>query len=313
MIGAVDIGGTKIAAGMVDASGRVLARAECPTAPERGFADALARIVALLQETGEQAGGTLCGIGIGCTGPVDPMRGTIGDVEFLTGWEGAELVAELSRRFDRPAAMENDADAAALAEARWGAGRGASKFVYVTISTGIGGGLIIDGQLYRGVNGAHPEIGHHVIDPSGPACACGARGCWESLASGPALASWFNARFSAVSGSAEVLDARRICALAERGDPHALAAVDREGYYLGLGLANLITLFTPDVIALGGGLMRSRHLFWERIAQTIRAVCGFVPHQQVRLIPAALGSDVGLIGAACAWLNRFGEEDRADG
>ncbi len=305
MIGAVDIGGTKIAVGMVNASGQVLVRVECPTAPEHGLADGLARIATMLRETAAHAGGEVRGIGIGCTGPVDPLAGTIGDVEFLPGWEGADLVSELSRVLGVPAAIENDADAAALGEAAWGAGRGASRFIYVTLSTGIGGGLVFDGRLYRGVEGAHPEIGHHVIDPSGPACFCGAYGCWESLASGLAMAQW--TRDGVIKGlqAYEPLDAWSICAAAERGEPLAQAAVAREGYYLGLGLANLITLFTPEVIALGGGLMRSRHLFWDQIMETIRATCGLVPFEKVRLVPAALGSDVGLIGAACVWLHRY--------
>ena len=305
MIGAVDIGGTKIAVGMVNEAGQVLARAECSTAPERGPADALARIATMLRETVAHAGGELRGIGVGCTGPVNPLAGTIGNVEFLPGWEGVNLVSELSRTFNVPAAMENDADAAALGEAAWGAGRGARSFVYVTVGTGIGGGLVFDGQLYRGVDGAHPEIGHHVVDASGPACSCGAHGCWESLASGPALARWM--RNNAPDGLPgwETLDARSICAAAEQGEPRALSAVAREGYYLGLGLANLVTLFTPEVIALGGGLMRSRHLFWDTIQETIRSMCGLVPFEKVRLVPAALGSEAALVGAARVWLHRY--------
>ncbi len=305
MIGAVDIGGTKIAVGIVDRDGRVLARAECPTDPQRGPADGLERITALLHGTATQAGATLTGIGIGCTGPVYPLTGTIGDVPFLPGWEGLRLVDELAARFGVPAAMENDADAVALAEAQWGAGRGVSAFIYVTVSTGIGAGMVFDGKLYRGVDGAHPEIGHHVIDASGPLCTCGARGCWESLASGPALAEWFRATYPGAMAPGPV-DARQICAAAERGDARARAAVDRLGTYTGLGLANLVTLFVPDVIALGGGVMQSRHLFWERVQDTIRATCRLVPNDRVRLVPAALGSEAPLAGAASAWLHRYG-------
>ena len=267
--------------------------------------DGLARIAALLKTTKDQTGGTLRGIGVGCTGPVDPLAGLIGDVEFLPGWKGINLVNEISRRFDCSIAVENDADAAALGEARWGAGLGMSKFIYVTISSGIGGGLVFDGQLYRGAEGAHPEIGHHVIDPAGPACSCGAHGCWESLASGRAMAKWFNAQHHDPLAPAEGWDAKSICTAAEHNDPRAQAAIAREGYYLGLGLANLVTLFTPDIIALGGGVMRSRHLFWDKICETIRATCGLVPHDKVRLVPAALGPDVGIIGAACVWQHRF--------
>lgn len=305
-IGAVDIGGTKIAVGAVDEGGRVLVRLECPTAPKGGLADGLARIVGLLREAAERAGGRLRGIGIGCTGPVDPLAGTIGDVEFLPGWEGADLAGELSRTFGVPAAIENDADAAALGEATWGAGRDAGRFIYVTVGTGIGGGLVFDGQLYRGVGGAHPEVGHHVVDPSGPACFCGACGCWERMASGPALVQWMRDHDLEGRHAYEPLGARHICAAAERGEPLAQEAVAHVGFYLGLGLANLITLFAPDVIALGGGVMRSRHLFLEHIQRVIRSMCGLVPAEKTQLVPAVLGPDGALAGAACVWLHRYG-------
>ncbi|HPH98185.1 MAG TPA: ROK family protein [Anaerolineaceae bacterium] len=295
MIGAVDIGGTKFAVGMVDEHGKVLARAETPSYPERGLQDGLARITRMLRETAEQAGGALQGIGIGCTGPVDPHSGTLGLIEFLPGWEWFNLVEALQNQFKVPAAIENDADAAALAEAAWGAGQGAARMIYVTVSTGIGGGMVFDGKLYRGAGGSHPEIGHHVIDPGGPRCFCGAHGCWESLASGTAMAK-NNGRASAYE----------ICQAAERGEPEALAAIEEEGRYLGMGLANLVTLFVPDVIALGGGVMQSRALFWDKINETIRTSCGLVPHERTRLVPALLGKDVALAGAARVFLQRYG-------
>src|SRR5256885_14095877 len=121
---------------------------------------------------------------------VYPFSGAFGDVDFLPGWQGNNPVEDLAREFGVTTALENDADASALGEAGWGAGKGKSRIVYVTVGTGIGGGIIIDGQLYRGADMAHPEIGHHVIDPSGPLCSCGFRGCWESLATGPALVQW---------------------------------------------------------------------------------------------------------------------------
>ena len=293
MIGAVDIGGTKIAAGMLTADGKILARTECPAYPERGLQDGLKRIFSMLRQTARQAGGELEGIGVGCTGPVYPLTGILGRIEFLPDWEGCNLVAELQNVFGVTAALENDADAAALGEYAWGVGQAAKRFIYVTVSTGIGAGMVFDGQLYRGVDGAHPEIGHHFIDPSGPECFCGGHGCWESLASGPALA--------ARGGQPTAL---AVCQAAEQGDEKARSAVAQEGYYLGLGFANLVTLFTPDVIALGGGVMQSRHLFWDKIEQTIRENCGLVPFEKTRLVPARLGREVGLAGAAQAWIKR---------
>lgn len=308
VIGAVDIGGTKIAVGAVTETGRVLSRLDCPTAPERGFEDACRRMSEMLRTVTGAAGEKMAGLGIGCTGPVDPAAGKICKVDFLPGWEGAEIVARMKEEFGVPVAMENDADAAALGEVRWGAGHGKVRFLLVTIGTGIGGGAVMDGRLYRGVNGAHPEVGHHVIDPAGPLCFCGARGCWESLASGPAMVAWMKANTTSKGEPPAALTAREICAMAESGNELAQRAVEREARYLGMGVANLTTLFCPDAIALGGGVMQSGHLFLSTIRQVMRESCGLVPFEETEVTLAQLGDDTGLAGAACVWLHRFGEE-----
>jgi glucokinase len=296
MIGAVDIGGTKFAVGMVDRAGEILARAESPSDLGAGWDEGLARILSMLRSAIQQADGELEGVGIGCTGPVNPLTGEVGRIEFLQGWEGHNLAAEIQAAFGVTVALENDADAAALGEFAWGAGQGSRRFVYITVSTGIGVGMVFDGLLYRGAEGAHPEIGHHVIDPSGPQCFCGARGCWESLAGGLALAR-----------RGKRSTARAVCEAAERGDPAARTAVAAEAEALGLGIANLVTLFVPDVIALGGGVMQSRALFWDKIEQTVRQNCGLVPFEKTRLVPANRGRDTGLAGAAQAWIQHFRE------
>ena len=305
MLGAVDIGGTKIAVGIVDERGHVVAQLESPTDARRGYDHALDRIENMLRDTAQTAGVEIPGIGIGCTGPVDPFTGTIGDVDFLPGWRGTKPVADLSRIFGVRVAMENDADTAALAEARWGAGKEKHRLIYVTIGTGIGGGLVFDGKLYRGADRTHPEIGHHVIDPSGPRCFCGARGCWEVLARGPALVEWVTSQAPAGYPHLEGLTAQRICELSQQGDDLARRAVERESYYLGIGVANLITLFAPDAIVLGGRVMNSATLFWEGIRKVIRSSCGLVPSEKTHLAAAALGPEAPLIGAAEVWRQHF--------
>src|ERR1700680_2212682 len=171
---------------MVDDSGRVLAKSESPTQGERGYADGLARITSMLRDAARIAGAEISGIGIGSTGWVFPFTGEFGDVDFLPTWEGCNPVADLSRAFGVRAALENDGDAAALGEAAWGTARGKRRLIYVTVGTGIGGGIVLDGQLYRGVDRSHPEIGHHVIDASGPAFTFGFCGCWGGLEVGRA-------------------------------------------------------------------------------------------------------------------------------
>jgi glucokinase len=305
MIGAVDIGGTKIAVGMVNDRGHVLSRAESLTDAD-SYANGLSQIARLLRETAGTAGAEVTGIGIGSTGPVDPISGRFGEVDFLPGWRGQNPVEDLARTFNVRVALENDADAAALAEAGWGAGKNKSRLIYVTVGTGIGGGIVLDGRLYRGVNGSHPELGHQVIDPSGPLCSCGFKGCWESLAAGPAMVAWFDANAPAEYAHREHLTAKGICQLAREDDALARRAVEREAYYLGLGLANLINLFTPEAIVLSGSVMKSAPLFLDGIRTVICRGCRFVPFEKTELALASLGENTNLIGAARVWYDRFG-------
>ena len=305
VVGAVDIGGPKIAAGLVNSEGAVLAWEECATEQERGFADGVDRIAGMLRHCASRANAEVSGIGIGCTGPVYPHNGEIGDVEFLKSWKGANLVAALESRFGVRAALENDADAAALGEASWGAGRGKQQVVFVTVGTGIGVGIVLKGELYRGVDGAHPEIGHQIVDASGPPCYCGARGCWEALAAGPALARWMDEQRPGCG-----LSAKQICAMAAAGDELARNAVEREGHYLGLGLANLVNIFCPEAIVLGGSVMQSAPLFIDRIGEEIRRNCTQVPAERTEIRLPSLGPQAAIIGAARTWHHRFrGKEE----
>ena len=301
MIGSVDIGGTKIAVAAVGDGGTVLFRNECLTEPQLGFPNAMLRIQRMLREA-VNACGSMQGLGIACPGPLDPFTGVIGDVGTLPGWMGCNLKEPLEREFGVSVAVENDADAAALAEYGCGSGRGAASFIYITISTGIGGGIILGGHLYRGVAGSHPEVGHQILDSSGPLCYCKAHGCWESLASGTAISEWMYEQ----APHRGKLTAARICAMSVEGNPLAAQAVRRQAHYLGLGLANLVTLFAPEVIALGGGVMKSSALFLDEALGVVREYCTQVPAESVRIVLASLGSDVGLQGAAQAWRMQHG-------
>jgi glucokinase len=263
----------------------------------------------MLRSAENQAGEKVSGIGIGSTGPVYPLTGAIGDVNFFPNWNGENPVQDLERAFRVGVAIENDADAAALGEASWGAGRNKSRLIYVTVGTGIGVGLIFDGKVYRGIDYSHPEIGHHLIDPSGPPCYCGFHGCWESLATGPAMETWMAASVSADYPHRADLSAKRICELARVGDTLAIKAVEREARYLSLGLANLVTLYVPDSIVLGGSVMKSADLFLGTIRNTIAASCHFVPHERAEIALASLGEDANLIGAARVWYHKFANGD----
>jgi len=309
MIGAVDIGGTKIAVGLVSEEGRLFHRLESATQGEGPYELALERTASMLKDALAATGATLKGIGIGSTGPVDPITGEIGEVNFFPKWRGQNPVKDLEKRFDVPVAMENDADAAALGEAAWGAGRHKKRLIYITIGTGIGVGIILDGQLYRGVDYAHPEIGHHIIDPSGPSCMCGFHGCWESLAAGPAMVCWIEKHAPRDYPHLDNLTAKRICELAQKGEELAQKAVENEIRYLGLGLANLVTIFAPDALVLGGSLMKSAPLFLDGVREIIVKSCGFVPYEKADLVLASLGDDSNLIGAARVWFHRFAAKE----
>ncbi len=301
LIGAVDIGGTKIAVGLLTHQGKVLARREITTAGCTDGAAGFTAITSALRACLRETGAYMIGIGIGCTGPVDPLTGTIGRVANLPGWEGYGLTNALATQFAVPVAMENDADAAALAEYRWGCGNGSQRFVYVTLSTGIGAGIILDGKLYRGRNGSHPELGHHTVDPNGPPCYCGANGCWESLASGLGLRSWFLQR-AGMQAPESGFGAQEIFALYDQGDPLAREALARLSRYVGIGLANITTMLVPDVIALGGGLTARADAFLPAAEKHFRSTCGEVPEHNTRVELAQLRNTLGLAGAAAVWL-----------
>jgi glucokinase len=311
MLGAIDIGGTKIAVGLVTETGQLLDSTSIPTHPSQEYEAALAEVSVALDDLILVNHAALQGIGIGTTGRLE-AGGTLQPNQFLPHWSARNPALDLSTRFGVTAAIENDADAAALAEYHWGAGHGSERLIYITISTGIGGGIIlrdgprsgaVRGKLYRGVDGCHPEMGHHVINPDGPQCFCGARGCWESLASGTALAAW-----ARKNGGEPGWDARRVCDLAEQGHSIARLAVAREARYLGIGIANLITFFAPDCIVLGGGLMQRWELFRENVEIIIQQNCGLVPWQKTRLSPSQL-QHPGLLGAAAVWIQHTGDLD----
>lgn len=304
-IGAVDIGGTKIAVALEYESGEIASRYEIPTGTE--FDEAMQRIVGLLSKGLEETGSQLAGIGIGCSGPVDPFTGVMGNNNFFPHWQGCNPVLTLSKIFGTRVRLENDGDAAALGEGRKGIGVGKERLICVTVGTGIGIGILVDGRVYRGVGGVHPEPGHHIVEPSGPVCTCGARGCWEILASGSAISAWFKEN-APQSHNLPDVTTEEICAGARQGDDMCLRAINRGAFYLGIGIANLITIFAPDVIVLGGSVMKSADLFLDTIRNVIHENCRLVPPSHTMVGLASLGTDVGLIGAAEVWRYRIEQE-----
>jgi glucokinase len=306
----LDIGGTSIVgAVLAGEDARILARRTIPTDSRLGIADGLARLRALAESLLEEAAiprDQLVGIGVGSTGPVDARTGQIHNPFTLPGWEGIPVVDALSAAFERPACLIGDCQAAALGEFWNGAGRGVDSLAYVTVGTGIGGGFVLGGRLYRGLGDAN-EVGHHTIDLNGPACYCGGRGCLEMLAAGPAIAQAAatdapsdSLLLTLAGGVREQITAEMVTRAAGLGDPFSQALVTRIGMYLGTGIANLINILSPQMVVMGGGVMLGWDSFAPSMLATVAKRAKMVPYEQMRIAPAQLRLNAGVTGAARA-------------
>ncbi len=303
---AVDLGGTELRAAMVDESGAVLGFQACPTDSRGGPAAVMAQIVGLLRRVEREVGDKApAGLGIAAPGPLDAAAGIAIAPPTLEGWHDVALAAEMQARLDLPVRIANDANAAALGEWRFGAGRGTAHMVFVTVSTGIGGGVVADGRLLLGSRGLAAEIGHMTIDADSPDCLFGgAPGAWEALASGTALGRDATrgatgpdgAGLRALAGPGSVT-ARHVVEAARNGDPLACTLLDQEARLLGIGFTNLLHLYAPERIIMGGGVAAGFDLMRDRIESTIRERA-LAPYRAVPVVAAALGTRAGLVGAA---------------
>ncbi len=295
----LDIGGTKIAVAAVDGSGAIAARSVVPTEPERGFPQAVRRMAEAADEVLARAGWSrtdLCGLGVGCTGPVSAERGIINNPYTLPTWTDCDIVSQLRQVFDRPVYLENDADAAALGECFAGSGRGFRQVVVLTFGTGVGGGVVIDGKIYRGTRGEHPELGHIPIDPEGPLCYCGTRGCLEAIASGTAIA--------AAGRQIGLADCREVFSKATLGDPAASAIVERASAALSMAAWTILHTFMPELIVLGGGIIDEHYELFAPAVESQIPLATMVPAKSVQVAKALLSNDAGMVGAASLALSR---------
>ncbi len=307
----IDIGGTKIASGLVDPeAGTLHGFRVVPAGAADGPGPMIERIVALARDvTGAApAGARVTSVGIGCSGPLDPFRGLVQDPFNLPGWHDVPLPAIVGDALGLPAILENDANAAALGEWRFGAGRGSSDMVYLTISTGVGGGVVSGGRLLRGKGGNAAELGQIVMVPDGRSCPCGGRGCLEAYAAGPALAALTAEAIRAGTPSSldpDRITGRDVVAGVVAGDPAATAVWDRSMFLLGLGIVTIVHAFDPALVVIGGGVANAGALLFDPVRR-ILAERG-TPHlvRGVDIVPAALGAQVGVFGAAAAALDRL--------
>jgi glucokinase len=303
----IDLGGTKVAGIVMDGGGRILARDERPTPDEDGpgVVDAIHRSVAALM--GDAAP---VAVGIGAAGMIDFVAGSVAFAPNLPLREVPirDLVAH---RSGLPCVVDNDANAAAWGEYRFGAGRGSRHMLLVTVGTGIGGGMVWDGALYRGAYGFAAEIGHIIVEPNGPPCGCGNLGCWEQVASGQALdrvgraeaARHPDGAIARLAAGAEVTGVH-VTDAARAGDHGAVGIVEEVGRRLGQGLAGLVNILDPELIVVGGGVAEEGELVLGPARRAFVDAVEAPEHRpEVPILPAALGNEAGAIGAAALALN----------
>ena len=311
----IDIGGTKLATVVADSTGHILSKVRKPTLAERGPEYALQLLFAMVRETVELAGleqSAISAIGVSCGGPLDTKTGVVYSPPNLPGWDALPLKAKLESEFRVPVTIENDANASALAEYRFGGGRGYNALLYMTMSTGIGGGIVIDGQIYHGANDTAGEIGHQILLPHGPPCGCGKRGCLEALCSGPAIARRAQAAIrkqletgetattellKLAEGRIETVKSEHVLAAARTGDTLALQLVDETAYYMGWGIANLVNILNPDIILLGTIAIAAGDLLLNPIRKTVAKFAMTRPAEAVKIEPAQLGEALGDLAA----------------
>ncbi|MGH9793272.1 MAG: ROK family protein [Candidatus Acidiferrales bacterium] len=313
----VDVGGTKVAAGLVNSEGMLLYQTRVPIAAsgtaEEGFAAVRQAVEQVLaHHAGSKS--ALAGIGIGSPGPLDPARGVIVAPRNLPCWRDYPLVAEVEAAFGLPTRLDNDANAAGLAEALWGAAAGHRNVFYVTVGTGIGTAIMLDQRIFHGRTGNAGEGGHVSIDYDGPLCNCGKRGCVEIFCSGPAIARRAQAKLAEcaaqpsrmreiVAGSLDEIRAETVADAFRRGDPLASQVLEETADVFAVWLGNMIDLLDPGVIVVGGGVAEILSAFFDRIHERIPQ-CSINPRSaEVPLLVAKYGADAGIAGAAALLLS----------
>ena len=287
----IDIGGTRLRAALVDRAGVLHARREVLTAAREGPQVIISQIAELAAEVLQGvARSDLAGAGVCCPGPLDTEQGIALGIPTLSGFNDVPIAKMIGEALDLPLALENDGIAAAHGEWRFGAGKGRANLVYVTVSTGIGGGVVLDGRLVHGRKGMAGHVGHMIVVREGDTCSCGARGCWEAYGSGTAFTRRIKMRRPR-QGPAEIFAAARY------GDPEALALVAEEAGWLAVGITGLLHLYSPEMIVLGGGVANGLDLMLPAIRTRVDrdAMPAF---RDALIVPAGLGENAGLVGAA---------------
>lgn len=308
---AVDIGGTKLATAIIDSAGSVRGKEWSPIPPSKQPDEVIAKLFDMVRRSLETVGLSpqeIAGIGIGSPGPLDSVRGLITQPPNLPGWVDIPLRARFEAEFGAPTLIQNDASLAGLGEHWLGAGQGVSDSVYMTVSTGIGGGIVVGGRLLEGATGNGAEVGHMTIQSDGPRCGCGNYGCLEALASGTAIAHRATelleqgvepgSSLHALLTAGQAVTGRSVVEAAAKGDPLAQSVTHEAYTYLGIGIANLVNIFNPSRVILGGGVSKAGEPLFRRVREVVNERALRPSAGVVEIVPAALADDSVLLGAA---------------
>jgi glucokinase len=307
---AIDLGGSKIITALVSPEGEIVAREYTLTLAEEGTEAVIHRMLATIDSLLSKANishPSFSTIVIAAAGAINSEEGIVTASPNLPGWYNVPLRERVKKETGLETFLINDASAAALGEHCFGIGKGVNNLIYITVSTGIGGGIIINGKLYTGTSGSAGEIGHMTIDVNGPRCNCGNIGCFELLASGKAVA---RAAQKAIAegtktiileladGEPENITAQTVSAAAQKRDKLASAIISKAATYLGVGLVNLVNIFNPEMIIVGGGMAKMGDMLLDTARKVVAERAFHLPTQQVRIVPSQLGDNAAVLGAA---------------
>lgn len=308
---AVDLGGTKIGLGLVTLTGQILKSRTMATPVNSPAEKVIQLIITEIKKLLAEAKAPLSkikGLGIGAPGQILPEEGIVASSPNLPTWKNVQIKKPLERALKIPVFLDNDAKAATLGELYFGAGLGKKNFLYVTISTGIGCGIVINGKIYRGAKNIAGEVGHMIIQPGGAKCGCGSYGCWETLASGTGFSRLAQEKLKKyrrqtlllklTGGNIKKVDAKILDRAVRQNDPLAKKIWQEATTYLGIGFVNLVNIFNPSLIIVGGGLSQAGDLIFKPVRKIVRKRAFSIAAKTVKIVPARLKTNSGLLGAA---------------
>ncbi|MDH4100822.1 MAG: ROK family protein [Nitrospirota bacterium] len=304
----VDLGGSNLRVGVVTKDGEVMERAKEPSNVSEGVEAVVNRLVNQLKERVRYAGKGLCGIGVAVPGVVEHASGIVASAPNLPGWKNVPLLEMLQNELNVPVEIENDSNAFALGEKWAGAGESFNSFIGITLGTGIGGGVMVDGRLVRGADGMAGEVGHMTVSLDGPHCNCGNNGCLETYSSARGIADRMREAIEAggksllykeTGGNLYKINAEMVYnAAREGGDPLARNVMRKMGTYLGVGVANLVHLLNPEAVIIGGGVAAAWDIFADTVQKEVEKRCFEKPAKRVKICRGILGDDAAIIGMA---------------